>query len=123
MDQIVDYQKLFGQLEELLPQLRRNEIKCIVYGTQGMEFRRDYHQISIINTPGGLQFVFHPRTQTGLTGSGEYLGWPTDEQIIKKAQEWIQMAHVPLRNPIVRKYIEDKIKTHGWVPPYYYVGG
>lgn len=117
----IDYVELFSQLRNLIPKLRSGELDRVIYGnpddTTGHE---QYHQLSIVPTPGGDQFAFHLRIG-GRTGSGDYIGFPKDdEEIIKQAQHWIQYAHRSTLSPAARKWLEQRLAQQERKPLEYF---
>jgi hypothetical protein len=118
----IDYLKLFGQLEELIPQLRTGKISRIIYGEKDDESRMfHYHQLSIQNTPAGPQFAFHLLYPSGQRGSGDYIGRPQDDkEIIDKSQFWIQYAHRDTLSPAARRWLEEEQKNRPRAAPEYF---
>lgn len=91
----VNMQQHMDKLRELLGDLRAGNIHAIEFGDKNYPLgAMSHHRILIIPTLAGAQFCFK-RISRGMTGSGDYIGQPTDREIEIKAQAMLEKYYAP----------------------------
>lgn len=98
-------------LRELLKELRAETIVAIEFGDVRAPLGfMSHHRIMNIATPAGMQICFK-RISRGMTGSGDYMGWPDDRTIEIKAQSMLEKHYAP--GPL-SKYIDTTKDNYGY---------